>query len=149
MKSKDNGFEKAFRQSLERLPGYSMRLYDNGGKPTDRTLLGDFLLSNRKGNYAFECKSTSGTSINFRDFGKKGSGIHAEQLAELVRWERAREDNISYVALNYAGSGSCILLKTEPLREFFKEKKSINEKEALDMGWAQRPHEDGGWTLWL
>lgn len=149
MKSKDNGFEKAFRQSLERLPGYSMRLYDNGGKPTDRTLLGDFLLSNESGNFAFECKSTTGPSIGYRDIGKKGSGIHAEQLAELARWERAREDNHSFLALRYERTGTMVLLKLEPALAFFKSKKSINEKEALDMGWAQKPHPDGGWTLWV
>lgn len=149
MKSKDNGFEKAFRKSLERLPGYSMRLYDNGGKPTDRTLLADFLLSNGKGNFAFECKSTTGPSINYRDFGKSGSGIHAEQLAELVRWEQAREDNHSLLALRYERTGTMVLLKLEPALAFFKSKKSINEKEALDMGWAQKPHPDGGWTLWV
>jgi hypothetical protein len=149
MTSKDNGFERDFRKSLSRLPGYSMRLYDNGGKPTDSTLLGDFLLSNKNGNFAFECKSTSGPSINYRDFGKKGSGIHAEQLAELVKWEQAREDNHSLLALRYERTGTCVLLKLEPALAFFKNKKSINEKEALDMGWAQRPHEDGGWHLWL
>lgn len=149
MKSKDHGFERAFRKSLERLPGYSMRLYDNGEKATDRKLLADFLLSNELGCFAIECKSTAGERINYRDFGKKGSGIHAEQLAELVKWERAREGNVSYLALNYTRSGSCILLRLQPAIAFFKEKKSINEKEAMDMGWAQKPHPDGGWTLWV
>jgi Holliday junction resolvase len=147
--SKDGGFEREFRRSLGRMPGYSMRLYDNGGKPTDSTLLGDFVLFSDGGSYAFECKSTSGPSIRLRDPGEKGSGIHAEQLAELARFEKAGEGNTAYVALNYRRTGSLVLLRLEPILAFRKTKKSITEKEALDMGWAQKAHPDGGWRLKL
>jgi hypothetical protein len=147
MNSKDNGLEHDFRKSLRRLPGYSKRLYDNGPWPTDETMLADFILTCRKGNFAFECKSTGGPSVAFRDFKCKGSGIHAEQLRELVAFEDAREDNVSYLALRYERTGNLYLVRTEPARAFFREKKSINEKEASDMGWRQKPHPDGGWFL--
>ena len=145
-------FESRFHKSLDNLSGcYVERVHDNGGKPTRKTLCGDFRVSMPDNtNVAIECKSVGYGRIPFREKGKKGSGIHDEQLAELVRFERTNDNNKSLLALHWKISDSCILVNMDAICAYRKGSgyRSISEEDAAKIGWRQKP--DGrGWKLRL
>lgn len=152
MKNPGKEFEGRIRKSLDQLKGcYCERMYDNGGKPTKDTICGDFRVLMPDGTaVAIECKSIADGRIPFRDKGKKGNGIHAEQLAELVRFEQTAENARSYVALHWQDTDSCILVNMEAICAYRKGSgyKSISEEDAARIGWRQKPCGDW-WQLRL
>lgn len=133
-------FESRFFKSLKRLPGMAIRVHDNGGKPTDDVLLGDFMLYRPDGEvFAIECKSTSKTRLPFVSAGKSGDGLRDEQLAKLVEFDRTAKNLHSLVAIHYQWTDELVLVNMDAITAYRKGSgyKSISEEDAAQIGWRQ------------
>lgn len=136
-------FERKFAESLKRLPGQYMRIYDGGGQII-RRVWGDFFYFNKAGHvYLIECKSTQEASFRLRN-------IRDTQVNDLLKFDGIAKNTHSLVAIHLDRDDTCTLLtigKYIQLARQYIDKKASIPAEAIKANGTHCHRITGGWNL--
>ena len=100
-------FEDKFRESLDLLPGFGMRIIDGGDRLKERMPADFWYFPTTGGAYLIECKAVMGKSLPI---------AKVTQLPELLRFEGTSPDCHALIAVNFYGKNirkdnRCLLMR--------------------------------------
>lgn len=140
-------FEAKFHESLRRLPGVSMRIYD-GGQYAKIQQMGDFLYWDFFGHtWLFECKATKEKSFPI-------AKLKDHQLEGLLQFDSLHESNHGIIAINFYGENvreknNCYLVTATRYQHELENlgRSSFPEEMISEMGILCAPDKDNVWKL--
>lgn len=137
-------FERKFRESLNLMPGWHMRIID-GGDRLRETMPADFWYFPRVGGACLiECKAVKGRSLPFS---------RITQLEELVAFDQNSESCNALVAVNFYGEdvrrdNRCLIIRAVALEALSHGKRKSVPVEALELIGTEAPRVKGNiWDL--